>query len=445
MRSRADGARTVLEWTLRVLALALLAWALADSLASPSAPTAEAVRGAELGEALERLSFAAPAAGIRVALDSAPGPLARDWLVALRRAGTPVAWSAARAEPLAVVAEPAPRPGAPVVVRVAASAGSAVALGDDAGVLDSARASYGGVALRTPAMSGAADAAVGLQHARAAVRDSLRLRAVLVLASAGWEGKFVLAALEEEGWNVEARLAVAPGIEVRQGALGALDTARYSAVVVLDSVTPLVVAGALARYARSGGGLVVTGSGSRLAELRPLLPGELAPSRRRPSAVRDDSVTLGALQLAPIVALRADAIALERTDDAVATAVRRVTAGRVALTGYEESWRWRLAGGADGVRAHREWWSSLVSAVAYAPALPVPARALAASPAHLGELDAAPVTHLVDALGPASAQSSRWGDASRVWWRWQAPWWLCVPLFLLLLAEWGSRRLRGAR
>jgi hypothetical protein len=445
MRSRADGARAVLEWTLRGLALALLAWTLADSLAPPRPPAREEVRGSVLGDALERLSFTAPAAGIRLVLDSAPGALARDWLVSLRRAGTPVVWSAPRLEPLAIVAEPAAQPRAPVLVRVAANAGSEIALGDAVGALDSARVSSSGVVVRMPALSGAADATVGIQHARAPVRDSLQLRAVLVLASAGWEGKFVVAALEEEGWSVEARLAVAPGIAVRQGGLGPVDTARYSAVVVLDSVMPRTVAGVLARYARSGGGLVIAGSGSHLAELRPLLPGDLAPSRPRSAAAQRDTVSLGTLPLAPVVHLRADAIALERRDGAVATAVRRVTAGRVALTGYGESWRWRLAGGAEGVRAHREWWSSMVASVAYAPVLPLAAHTIATSPALMEEADAAPMASLIDALGSASAPSAQSGDVSRIWWRGHAPWWLSMPLFVLLLAEWGSRRLRGAR
>jgi hypothetical protein len=124
--------------------------------------------------------------------------------------------------------------------------------------------------------------------------------------------------------------------------------------------------------------------------------------------------------------------------------VRRVTAGRAVLTGYGDSWRWRLGGGVGAVRDHREWWSALVSAVAYAPATPIASPALDSSSTSPAEPDAAPVAHLIDALGPPSAHTA-FVSAMPAWWREPAPRWLPVLLFFFLLAEWGSRRLRGVR
>ena len=85
-------------------------------------------------------------------------------------------------------------------------------------------------------------------------RDSLALKPVLVLGAAGWESKFTIAALEERGWRVASRVRVAPNVDVTQGPLGAIDTARYSAVIALDS-TAASSATAIARYAREGGGV----------------------------------------------------------------------------------------------------------------------------------------------------------------------------------------------
>ena len=100
----------------------------------------------------------------------------------------------------------------------------------------------------------------------------------------------------------------------------------------------------------------------------------------------------------------------------------------------DESWRWRMEGPADGVAAHRAWWSSLVAAVAYAPTVPRPIRVDA-----LGDdgLDA-PRARLVDALGEPTAP-----DAAPVRGAALRPWVLVAALLLLLL-EWASRRLRGA-
>jgi hypothetical protein len=111
---------------------------------------------------------------------------------------------------------------------------------------------------------------------------------------------------------------------------------------------------------------------------------------------------------------------------------RRVEAGRVVQLGYDETWRWRLGGGAQAVDAHRAWWSALVSSVAHRAVV-----ALSRDPRD----DDAPLARLVDALGVPSASAGSTATGAR---------WVPSPALLfalvgaLLLAELASRRLRGA-
>jgi hypothetical protein len=99
--------------------------------------------------------------------------------------------------------------------------------------------------------------------------------------------------------------------------------------------------------------------------------------------------------------------------------------------GYDESWRWRMAGGPGSEAAHREWWTRAVGSVAYAPVRAVLRTATG---------DAAPLARLIDDMGPAAAappaSRSATSPDARV---------LLAAILLLLVAEWASRRLRGAR
>jgi hypothetical protein len=100
--------------------------------------------------------------------------------------------------------------------------------------------------------------------------------------------------------------------------------------------------------------------------------------------------------------------------------------------GYDETWRWRLAGSGDAPAAHREYWSTVVSAAAYRAAAPI------ASARQAG--DAAPLASLYADLGaptPPATATLHVTPGLR--------WWMFAALALLLLAEWASRRLRGAR
>jgi hypothetical protein len=126
-------------------------------------------------------------------------------------------------------------------------------------------------------------------------------------------------------------------------------------------------------------------------------------------------------------------VPLESRDGRVIAAARRAGAGRVVQLGYDETWRWRLAGTGDAPAAHRDYWSAVVSAASYRATKPIESAAARAG-------DAAPLASLYADLGAPSAPHAaplHIGAGVR--------WWMFALLALLLLAEWGSRRLRGAR
>jgi hypothetical protein len=438
--SDARGGRRAAEWGLRVAALGVLAVAAREALRAPAAATRDAaIDGAALAPAARWVAQGAPDS-LRVTLDSVPGDSARAALRALRAAGAAVRWRGDSVTPLAVAVSAVAHPRGGTRVGVAAPPGRAVALGDAAGPLDSVRAT--GRALTVSARGSLTGVTAGLRGtARAAAPALLLVRRVLVLGAAGWEAKFAVAALEEDGWTVDARLAVAPGVVVTQGAPGAPgapDTARHAAVVALDSLGAADAA-AVARYVRSGGGAVLAGAAARTPALAALAPGSAgAPAPGAPGAFPAAAPRRG-LALQPVRALRPDATVLEREDRGPVVAARRAGLGRVVQAGYLDSWRWRMEGADDAPAAHRAWWSALVAAAAYAPAARVAASdTLAADPA--------PYAALVAALGPPAPPLANDGAPGR------RPlggarlfgWPLFLPLVGLLLAEWAARRARGA-
>jgi hypothetical protein len=262
------------------------------------------------------------------------------------------------------------------------------------------------------------------------------VRRIAVLADAGWEARFVVAALEERGWPVDARLRVAPELDVVQGRPLPLDTTRHAAVIVLDSL-PERDARAVAGFVRSGGGAVL-GSGAVAGPLAGLAPGGVGAWVRPPTLIFADNAPRRALGFAPVTPLRPGAVALETRGRAVAVAARRVGSGRVVQVGYGETWRWRLAGGANAPDAHRAWWAGIVASAAYRPVVapdePAPHTALAAT------AGPAPYALLVSALGPPVVATTIAEPRERP--RWLVPA-LGLFLFASLLAEWASRRRRG--
>lgn len=440
MRSPAESrtARVALEWVLRAVALA----ALLALLWRATRPPIAASRVRTVAPAtIDRWRDSTVAGDtLRLVLDGAPAAAARDQIAALAGAGRTVQWSDDGVPALAATVEPPRAPdGAPTLLAVA-PAGGAVALGDEAGTLDSVRATARAAALAIPGAGRGLRARTGATEARAAVRESVEVRRVLVLGRAGWEAKFTIAALEEAGWRVDAEVGVAPGARVVQamgdGAAAPLpDTARHAAVVLLDSsaASPASRAAAIVAYVRAGGGAVLAGDAAlapALAALRAGAAGVRRPGEAGALAASDPRRGLPWRG----VATGPDMVPLERRGGLVAAGARRIGAGRVVQLGYEDSWRWRMEGDDPAPAEHRRWWSAVVASVARAP---VVARHATAP----GAVDPAPRAALVAALGPPVAATAALPPARGA----RLPDSLLLAAALLaLLGEWASRRLRGA-
>jgi hypothetical protein len=433
MRSRAE-VRSLLENALRAASIVLLGLLVWLSLDRGRDEDLESTRSATLDAALARWSASAVApARIAVRLDSTPSPRSRDWLSALRGAGSAVSWHG-ELPATAVSVQPVRSPRGGFQVLAAAPERAATVVSDEVGPLDTASAAGGGAAFAVPSATGSIAVSVPGATAIARIPSAATVKRVLVLGSAGWESKFVVAALEEDGWIVDAVMHVAPGISVTQGASAPLDTSRYSAVVALDGAAASR-APDIARYVASGGGLVIAGNAASIqafAALRAGTPGRLeAPQALSTSA---GTTSLRSLAFIPIAGLEPDAIALERRASSTAIAARRHGAGRVVQQGYLDTWRWRMSGGDNSVSEHRDWWTRTVAAAAYAGSTPRAGDAGVTSPA--------PLASLVAALGPAAPAPDA-GIMSRAG---GVPLWLLATvLAACLLGEWASRRLRGLR
>jgi hypothetical protein len=388
MRSRAERAA-------RALALIVLVWTWWRLVFPvPASRGMRVVDQAHLGLSLAAWSTSDGPAAIHVRLAAVPGPTERDWLSAIDRAGGHVTWDAASARlpATAIDAEPVADPRPTSRVSVAVPIGAPVALGDRFGAFDTTVAPYGLASFTLPRTAVVA-ATVNGTTARASASDSLVLRRLYLVGRAGWEAKFVARALEEEGWAVDAHFTVAPNNNVVPATTPGLDTGEYAAIILVDTVSSPDVSH-IAHFVQSGGGLV------------------LGPHAAR--AIGASGLTTGGTTIAPTVV------------------ARRVGEGRVVEVSDTATWQWRMADNDTGMVRHRAWWSGLVSIVAYAP-LEV----------HAGRdptIDPAPLLALRERLGgprpaPALATPDRWSMPMR---------WLFAAATLLLLAEWTSRRLRGA-
>lgn len=413
------------------MSLVLMLW---RSLTATSSLASNEIGARTLKGTLPRWSMTPAAARrIDIALDSAPTPLERDWLKALAGTGSSIGWTG-DLPAVMIASEPVASPVGGVRVRVAAPAGAEVVLRDEVGVLDTVKALGAGASLAMGSAAGTLSARVNHSVATTAPRDSVTLRKVLVIGNAGWESKFVIAALEEDGWKVDAFVRVAPAVNVTQGPVGPIDTLRYSAVVALDNaVAPH--ANRVVAFVQSGGGVVIAPAAAALDAMGSMRAGSVGtvPPMVR-GALANNSVSLGTLALAPITGLRSDAVPLAKRAGTVAVAARRVGVGRALQVGYEDTWRWRMGGAESSVRDHRAWWTGLVSSVAHSARLTVPGGALSA--------DNAPIAQLVAAIGPRSGGSGV-AKVTVSPTHWMA--WLFILLSLALIAEVASRRLRGAR
>lgn len=427
--------RILLERTARLAALAIIALLIGHALYALRARPSLRAEGPEVEGALARWSTNVNPGRIQVAVDSVPASSVRDWIAAFPGAGTEAGWDGETPAPSAVTVEPVADPNRPSRVWVATSPGAQVELSDELGAVDSASVDGHGAVFVLPRLEGRISATLdGQSLASNDLRDSVSIRSALVVGMAGWEGKFIAAALEEHGWEVDARFAVAPSGDVEQGTGQIrLDTARYSFVVAVDSVIRRY-ADQLPRYVRRGGGLIVVGEASSVPGLGQLLPARWGiPTRPvdfRPETADDPRRSLA---LGDLYNLKRGAVALETRDDDVAIAGWRVGDGRVIQIGYLDTWRWRMAGlDDDAVQSHRLWWAALASGVAYAPRF---------DRAVTEEVEPTPLATLIETIGaPAPAQLELAGilDDPRL-----------LPLLFgvlvgLMFLEWMSRRLRGA-
>jgi hypothetical protein len=385
-------------------------------------------------------SGGADAAPLHSRFVDGPSAVVRDSLAALARSGERVTWSGAVTAVAAMAAGTRePRP----TVRLAVVADSFAVVADTLGALDSLGTGGGTVAIA----AGAEDDEANAIDAFTARERGTRARAVapaapepgriLVLGRAGWEAKFVVAALEEQGWRVDARLRLSDTMQVAQGSAAAPTSGTHAVVVVLDAALG-GAAPAIARFVRAGGGLVLAGEGVASNALAAVAPARVDRRLAPESRTFVDVDPLHALPLLALGAPRRDAVVLELRDGARAMAARREGLGRVVQSGYADTWRWRMEGEPGSVAEHRDWWSRLV-----ALALPTPLASASPAPATEGAPRAvadegAPLAALVHALGPASdAPSVARSEAPRL------PAWLGVAILLLLLAEWALRRTRG--
>jgi hypothetical protein len=432
MPSRAE-TRGWIETALRAISLALLAWMFWLSFDHGKRESVVTSSTARLSAALSDWTRAGIAPdNISVNLDSVPTPGQRDWLAALRASGSKVSWNGSLPT-VGLDVEPIASPAHGYNIRVSAPSGSSIVIGDEVGALDTVRAESGGAHAAVASASGVVTATAGGAVAGANLPDTLRIRRVLVLGDADWESKFVTAALEEDGWKVDAQAHVAPGVSVTQGSISPIDTSRYAAVIALDHSASAYAAD-IVRYVASGGGALIAAPAAGvegLSALRAGAPGKIEEASSLET--EPGSVTLKSLSLMPVTGLKSDAIVLDRRGSSVAAAARRYVAGRVAQLGYLDTWRWRMSGGDNSVADHRKFWTNAVAGVAYTPHVLADVKA---------SVDNAPVARLVGALGPRSAvtrmsQTKRTSSVSL--------WWLFAVLSLSLLAEWISRRTRGVR
>lgn len=435
MRSRAERLRVAFEWAARGLGIAALALLLWGVLRPAEQAPAAVFDGRDLAATLVDWTRVRPADSVHVELASAPDGTRRDWLRALGRSGIHVSWRAPGVPALAVAAEPLAEPRGRAGIAVAAPEGVVLAIRDAVGPVDSLTSGPLGASAAAP-LVGAATVSVGAHHATGQALDSVILRRLLVIGAANWETRFVIATLEELGWSVEARIAVAPGAVVRQGRPAVLDTARYSAVIALDTLAASE-ATAIGRFVRDGGGLVLAGTASRAAGLARLAPGRLAPRWQPTAPAASAQASLATLGYHPLRAIGDDAVILGVGGAGPSVAAHRVGTGRVVQVGHDETWRWRMAGGDEGPAAHRAWWGSLVSAAAFTPL-----RSDSANAATTSFGDAAPLASLAAVLGPPRAAAMPrlrpTGPDARLETA------LLALAIVAFLGEWASRRTRGA-
>ena len=375
---------------------------------------------------------------IDVSMVAAPDARTRAMLRAVRGSGHVLRVTAPRAlRSLAVAAEEEWRASGGTRLQAVSSDTSRHAAQDAAGLIDSIAIDSTGLRTRSGPLAGTwrlggAAAAPMASNAPAEAR-------VLVLGSATWESRFLVAALEEAGWPVDIAVSVSPRVTITQGATRQPSRERHAIVVLLPGA-PASVMATLPTFLRAGGGVVIVGDAARIAgvvALRAGAPG--ATISGQAGAEAGDEPRRG-LDLVPIGTLTAGSVPLEFRDGRVAVAARRFGAGRVIQVGYDNSWLWRMAGDDASPSAHRRWWSALLSGIV-AQRAPV---SRVVTTAETDTFDAAPVAALARDVGlptiggsaVASAASPSLAAALDLRW-------LLATAVLSLVASWTLRRWRG--
>lgn len=410
-----------------VAALALAAWVLNARRPEPSRLAVADEN--QLAGALDRWTRSDRAATLHVRLDTVPDAVHSAWLAALRAAGANVSWSAAAIPASAVAAFRSPEPSGDVVVSSTVLGDGAAILSDDLGPIDTLSVGPLTQVSRVPDTQGSLVLTANRQAARAHVDTATQRRRVLVVGTPGWEAKFVIAALEERGWLVDSRLRISPEHVVTQGSRAALDTSRWSAVLLLDSAaaetTPNVE-----RFVRAGGGVVLAADANTARNVAALRSWRAAARETAPLGTAAGDTTWRGMSRYPLqIQESPGAIPVERHGGLASVAVRRHYNGRVAAIGYDNTWRWRMAGGENSVAEHSAWWSRIVAAVAARGTEP---NAIAGS---------APLASLYETLG-ASAPAP--GALAAAVASHALPHVLGALILVALLAEWILRRKRGA-
>ena len=399
----------------------------------------------ELSTTIARTARDTVRPNLRVTLSRIPDANVRSALAVSRAAGLAVAWTdSTSAAGLAVAATAEADPQGGTVIHAVGQSSRPLLVRDGASLLDSvdrtSRREPNALVLRAARLSGNAMAEQGASRASVPVPRAATLRRILLAAHPGWEAKFVAAALEERGWQVDGSLLIARRASVTLGSPLSLDTARYAAVIVLDS--GVVGGDALTRFVRQGGGVILSADALGAPSLAALRPASIVGARPAvPGALLTDAPRQGldAFDLRPApraVVLQQESRGGKSEPSIVAW---RIGAGRVLASAYRETWRWRMEGTDDGMDQHRRWWSGLVSAAAFVPTDTSVVHRRSLTTRFPGS--AAPYADLAARLGPpTAAQPMRIATPSgpsRIWL-------LFVVATVALLTEWALRRFRGA-
>ncbi|MEO8294411.1 MAG: hypothetical protein ABI613_02770, partial [Gemmatimonadota bacterium] len=139
---------------MRMVARGALAWLIAGSFRTRR-PAGAQLYDAPAAEArLASWSVSPATDSIGVWFKEAPSLELRDWLVALRRGGTHVAWADSGIAATMIELEPLVDPAGNQVARIAGPRGSSIVLSDELGLLDSLRMSLPGATVRLTPVSG---------------------------------------------------------------------------------------------------------------------------------------------------------------------------------------------------------------------------------------------------------------------------------------------------